>query len=138
MDEHTRQEMRKAYAVILNGKECLHEYRKKIEQAEAENASADVVKYEREMMVVEADVKAARKKVFALERENKNTVVEVTDHALVRYFERVLGMDTEAMKATIIADLRESGATHKGRFPLSTSAYAVVENGVVVTITLKK
>ena len=51
---------------------------------------------------------AARKKLSDLGREYSNLVsasnIKVSDHALIRYLERVKGMDIEAIREEIIDD----------------------------------
>jgi len=58
----------------------------------------------------------------------------VTDHAIVRYAERFLGLDVEQLRARITSRI-PAGAT-LGVFPLpEEKMVARVCNGVVVTIT---
>lgn len=60
----------------------------------------------------------------------------VTDHALLRYMERVLGLDIEGFRAKVIPqDAQKVVATMKdGRIPIGDGHTAKVVNGVVVTI----
>lgn len=60
----------------------------------------------------------------------------VTDHALVRYFERVLGLDVEAIRLTILTPQQESLARSGVgcKLELAPGITAVVHNGKVVTI----
>lgn len=60
----------------------------------------------------------------------------VTDHALVRYFERVLGLDVEAIRLTILTPQQETLARSgvACRLELAPGITAVVHNGKVVTI----
>ena len=65
--------------------------------------------------------------------------ITVSDHALVRYIERVLGVDVEEIRAEMVpraaaADLRRLGS---GRYPMQgpDGAYhVVVKDGTVVTV----
>lgn len=60
----------------------------------------------------------------------------VSDHALMRYFERVLGLDIEAIRSGILTAeqdaLVRSGVECKVK--LANGIYAVAKGGVVVTI----
>jgi hypothetical protein len=62
--------------------------------------------------------------------------LNVTDHALLRYVERVLGIDIEAIRNTIISEKVESlvAAVGDAKVPIGDGVYAVVRNHNVVTI----
>lgn len=63
-------------------------------------------------------------------------VSTVTDHAVLRYLERVMGLDVEAIRETILTE--ESKVWIKtvghGKFPIGNGHFVKVVNGVVVTI----
>lgn len=63
-------------------------------------------------------------------------LIPVTDHALVRYFERIEGRDIEKIKRQINnPDLLKWVATlGDGDYPVQNEYYARVHKGVVVTI----
>jgi hypothetical protein len=61
---------------------------------------------------------------------------DVTDHAVVRYLERVAGMDIAAIRRAILpadveAQVRVLG---DGRYPVGETHAAIVRDGVVVTV----
>ncbi len=61
----------------------------------------------------------------------------VSDHALVRYLQRVLGVDVETIRASILSDehvamIRELRSI--SRLPLGPGVSARVRDGVVTTI----
>lgn len=60
----------------------------------------------------------------------------VTDHALVRYMERVMKLDVEAIRATMLtADNKAWIAKFRdGKFPIGEGHYAKAVDGVVVTV----
>lgn len=60
----------------------------------------------------------------------------VTDHALVRYFERVLNLDVEAIRETILTkdQLADIKTGFGFNLKLAPGITAVVRNGKVVTI----
>lgn len=62
--------------------------------------------------------------------------VAVTDHAVLRYMERVMGIDVEAVRAKILAEGRDKMAQKmvNCNLPVAPGMVALVRNGVVVTI----
>lgn len=63
----------------------------------------------------------------------KKPRVHVTDHALVRYLERVLGMDLEAHRFQIGRTVEK--ASHVGASGVVIGGFAYrIQNGAVVTI----
>jgi len=67
--------------------------------------------------------------------ENKGTIV--TEHAILRYLERGLGMDMKQVRDHILTEgvrtLAESGGS--GQVPIDRGCKAVVKNRTVVSIT---
>ena len=64
-------------------------------------------------------------------------IVDVSDHAIVRYMERSISVDVDEIKDSIIGDEFVSMVGKycgKGKFPLKNGMTAVVENYVIVTI----
>lgn len=61
---------------------------------------------------------------------------DVTDHALVRYLQRVVGLDVEAFRLTMLtpAQLKMAKTLKECDIPLGGGVTAVVRGGVVVTI----
>lgn len=60
----------------------------------------------------------------------------VSDRAVVRYLERVVGVDVEALRREIL-HLNERvavGELGDGKYPLGNGFRAVVKNNVVVTV----
>jgi hypothetical protein len=69
--------------------------------------------------------------------------IDVTDHAVVRWLERVCGVDIEKYRAEIRAAFLASGITHLGDLPDEAAAYVdvpgcavhlVVRCGCVTTV----
>ncbi len=73
----------------------------------------------------------------ALSRVNAGeSALRASDHAILRYLERVKGVDVEAAKAEMLADKMEEQALefHSGEFPSADgSHYLNVKDFVVVT-----
>jgi hypothetical protein len=60
----------------------------------------------------------------------------VSDHAMIRYMERVMGLDLEDLKAEISnIDMAAHAQLGDGNYPIKAiSARAVVKDGVIVTV----
>ena len=60
----------------------------------------------------------------------------VTDHALVRYLERVKGLDVEAIRAEILTDRNVAAFEFvgQGKVPICRGAKAVVRDMTVITV----
>ena len=66
-------------------------------------------------------------------------IVNVSDHALVRFLERAGGLDVESLRALLGASLSRAGRTAKaigaGEFAVVADGLVyVIERGVVVTV----
>lgn len=61
---------------------------------------------------------------------------DVSDHALVRYLERVVGLDVEAFRLTMLTEEQKlmAKALQDCDIPLGGGVTAVVRSGIVVTI----
>ncbi len=64
----------------------------------------------------------------------------VSEHAQLRYIERVLGVDLDEIKAAILTDqmLATINALGSGKFPMDGGMKAIVRNKTVVTICMPK
>ena len=58
----------------------------------------------------------------------------ISDHALVRYIERVLGMDVNAMKEFMMCDLLENAIKLKAKQLTINGFVYVINDGIVATI----
>jgi len=60
----------------------------------------------------------------------------ISEHAMLRYIERALGVDLDAMKKEILTEALIAGVAfcRSGKFPIKDGIKAVVKNNVVVTI----
>ena len=70
-------------------------------------------------------------------KNSKNVIV--SEHAILRYFERVLGFDLEDIQKKILTDsvhgLIEKLGSNSGQYPVRESDFSVVlKNNVIVTI----
>lgn len=62
--------------------------------------------------------------------------IEVTDHAIVRYFERVLGYDIDQLKANIIPEDQRGAVIQlkSCKYPIGEGNKAVIKDCVIVSI----
>lgn len=74
-----------------------------------------------------------------LEKIKQRRVINVSDHAVLRYIERVLGMDIEALKESIVDDdmARKINAMGNGNYGIRDGYKLIVRENVVLTV-LKK
>lgn len=92
-------------------------------------------------LVLEEKIKREKDTINKLEkdikniRDNVNGRLVVSEHALLRYFERVLNYDLEEIKKKIVPDTVETAikTMGSGTFPTETHKLKV-KNGIVVTI----
>lgn len=59
--------------------------------------------------------------------------LRIADHAVIRYMERVLSLDIDQFKQTILNDIGADEVQFKGKYPVSNGKRAVIENKTVVT-----
>jgi hypothetical protein len=64
----------------------------------------------------------------------KDTVV--SDHAVIRFFERAMGFDIEQVRERIVTNSLNDAikATGDGKYPICEGLQVVVRNGVAVTV----
>lgn len=81
--------------------------------------------------------KRKRLETFVKEPTLPIKTVHVTDHAIVRYMERCMGIDIDAVKRELLADGRENmiKKLRSGKFPMGNGAKLVVVEGNVVTVS---
>ena len=62
--------------------------------------------------------------------------VIISDHAVVRYMERGLGVDMDALRNEIMPERtrRQAAGLGTARIPIGRGLVAVVRNGVIVTL----
>ncbi len=72
-----------------------------------------------------------------LTQRNKNIIV--SEHAMLRYIERVMGMDMEKLKKQILPDLTQSQirALGNGSYPVGKSHRVKVRDNTIITILTK-
>jgi hypothetical protein len=99
--------------------------------AEVENASRAVHAAQQYLHRVKSEL-AKLKDSMA---QAKTMQLEVSDHAVLRYAERVLGLDPTDVRATIKARVTPlANALGDGEYPVAGGCRAVVKNRTVVTV----
>jgi predicted transcriptional regulator len=89
--------------------------------------------------LLQQEKKLLKQQILKLE-ENIDKIREkdltVSDHAVVRYLERIEGLKVQDIKEKIKASIEEYVNTlgNTGKFPIGDGAQAIVEDNVVVTI----
>ena len=102
-------------------------------------AYLESVKAEKE--IIEQRFTTAKQDVKTIERQLSDAIISqkditVTEHAQLRYCERVLGINLEEIKEKILPpSIREQVKTvGDGIFPIQNSHRVRVRNGVVITV----
>lgn len=69
------------------------------------------------------------------QKKRRRRGLDVSDHAIVRYIERVNGCDTERLKNEIITKIKPLvDKLGDGAYPVGDGFSAVVSKGIIVTI----
>lgn len=83
---------------------------------------------------IKEEIRVLKQKLVQIAERSKEPIV--TEHALLRYIERVCGIDLNAIKQQILTEavLRQIDTLDSGKFPVGTGCFAMVKNRTVVTI----
>lgn len=87
-----------------------------------------------------AELTQKEKQIHRLEREIKNLTskeLTVSEHAILRYCERVLNIDIEEIRNNILNDelkRQVSVLGNNGTYPVEGTYQAVIRDGIIVTI----
>jgi DNA gyrase/topoisomerase IV subunit A len=82
-------------------------------------------------------LKAERDRIEDALAEARKAGLVVSEHALLRYMERSLGMNLQEVTDRIVADVMPLARTlGDGKYPLSTGGQAVVRDNTVVTVEI--
>ena len=77
--------------------------------------------------------KPSKRKIIQVRPKN----LTVSDHAIVRYLERAMKVDTEPMRQMILNKIGGAVKTlGDGKYPIEDGVTAIVANNTVVTIKL--
>lgn len=99
----------------------------------------EAIKIEREILnnklqSAERNLGKIREEIKKLKEGNK---IIVSEHAMLRYIERVLGIDLKEIEKCILTDevKEQYKIVGNGRFPINDEFRALIRDNVVVTIT---
>lgn len=99
----------------------------------------EAIKIEREILnnklqSAERNLGKIREEIKKLKEGNK---IIVSEHAMLRYIERVLGIDLKEIERHILTDevKEQYKIVGNGRFPINDEFRALIRDNVVVTIT---
>lgn len=99
----------------------------------------EAIKIEREILnnklqSAERSLGKIREEIKKLKEGNK---IIVSEHAMLRYIERVLGIDLKEIERRILTDevKEQYKIVGNGRFPINDEFRALIRDNVVVTIT---
>lgn len=102
-----------------------------VELKEAKEVMAESTRSYQKIQHTEKDLQT---RITILEKGAKELVV--SEHAMLRYFERVMGVDLEEVKSIILSETLQSQwkTLGNGKYPLQGTGKAVIKDSVVVTI----
>ena len=99
----------------------------------------EAIKIEREILNnklqnAERNLGKIREEIKKLKEGNK---IIVSEHAMLRYIERVLGIDLKEIERRILTDevKEQYKIVGNGRFPINDEFRALIRDNIVVTIT---
>ena len=134
--------LKATYQEILNNINKLHHRSKqhgslgKLVKAEGNEVKLkDMVKKGQleEIPVEEAELKEMKKELNELK---KNKKMIVSEHAILRYLERTLGLDLKVIENEILTDdvVKQYKVLGNGKYPMGNGYKAVIKDNVVLTI----
>lgn len=72
-----------------------------------------------------------------LEHPNEKAVIKITEHAILRYLERVKGIDMESIKKEMVPDELKEKALKNGNYEINKLKY-IVQGKQIITVVHKK
>lgn len=101
---------------------------------------SEVEMIEREKELVEERLDIATKRLNEMKKElnelKKNKKMIVSEHAILRYLERILGLDLKVIENEILTDdvVKQYKVLGNGKYPMGNGYKAVIKDNVVLTI----
>ena len=108
-------------------------------QTELKSAENDVSQFAKQMACIKTDFAYAKMKVSEIKQDikkaSKNEVI-ISEHALLRYFERILGFDLEKIRQEILTPdiLNLIDFAKSGKVPFQQGHHLVCRDRIIVTI----
>lgn len=104
-----------------------------------QKSEIDLIKRERQLAderlaVAQRNLKKIEEEMKKLKNGNK---IIVSEHAILRYLERTMGLDIKAIEKEILTDetLKQYRTLGNGKYPVENGCKAVIKDNVVITIT---
>jgi predicted transcriptional regulator len=93
----------------------------------------DVTELDRRRERIEKQRKELKAKIKQMEASDN---IVVTEHAILRYLERIMNIDIEELRAEILTDKtrQQIKTLGNGRYPLEKGGKAVVKNNSIVSV----
>jgi hypothetical protein len=105
-------------------------------KAEAQALQFEIAQKQKELSLKEKNIKTLFEKIESL--NSNSTKLKVSEHSLLRYLERVKGLDLKAVEQEMLNDQRLIQATSvlggNGTFPFDGKYQYVIRNNVIVTV----
>ena len=103
-------------------------------QSEIEAIKIEMEILNNKLQSAERNLGKIREEIKKLKEGNK---IIVSEHAMLRYIERVLGIDLKEIERRILTDevKEQYKIVGNGRFPINDEFRALIRDNVVVTIT---
>lgn len=104
-----------------------------------QKSEIDLIKRERQLAderlaVAERNLKKIEEEMKKFKNGNK---IIVSEHAILRYLERTMGLDIKAIEKEILTDetLKQYRTLGNGKYPVENGCKAVIKDNVVITVT---
>jgi len=111
----------------------LQEQRNKL-QVQQKLLNAEIHEKQQEATSLKSRISTLQKEIDKIKYNNTDEVI-ISDHAMLRYIERVLGIDIEELKRKIVpSDKLSAKSIMNGSYSFETHKI-VVKNNTVVTVT---
>jgi len=110
-------------------------------QSRKTKLEAEMITLNEEFKVINKKTDATLQRLTGINKQIKNLKAKskdliVSEHAIIRYLERAMGLDIEQVKKEILTE--EVSAQHKalgsGKYPTTGDCKAVIKDGTVVSV----
>lgn len=110
------------------------ETRRQTADRELKGVMEELSKVQSRVSIAQAEIRKIDERLFQLKRSDKDIII--SEHAILRFLERVKKIDIEATKKEILSDLAraQAKALGNGTFPVSATHRVKVKDNTVVTI----
>lgn len=104
-----------------------------------QKSEIDLIKRERQLVderlaVAERNLRKTEDELKKMKTGNK---IIVSEHAVLRYLQRIMELDLKAVENEILTDetLKQYRTLGNGKYPISNGCKAVIKDNVVITVT---